>query len=130
MVNVPLPVSQLLAAPAPCTAADPMETLVGCNPVGPQTALAMRQTHVPLGWQTGGKCWISAQTWAQIKCRQGEPASLRHPGMRVVFERQQRWGKPGDREDKDARAGGGEYTASHLVASTRAGLRVAGPWLV
>lgn len=36
----PLPASQPLAAPAP----DPMGTLVGCNPAGLQTALAMRQS--------------------------------------------------------------------------------------
>lgn len=42
--DAPLPVSQLLAAPAPCTTPDPMGTPVGYNLAGLQAAPAARQS--------------------------------------------------------------------------------------
>lgn len=42
--DAPLPVSQLLAAPAPRTTPDPMGTPVGYNLAGLQTAPAARQS--------------------------------------------------------------------------------------
>lgn len=42
--DAPLPVSQPLAAPAPCKTPDPMGIPVGCSPAGLQTALVARQS--------------------------------------------------------------------------------------
>lgn len=49
--------------------------------------------------------------------------------MRVVFERQQRWGRPGKREGGNAGVGVEGEIESHLAADTGAGLRVAGSWI-
>lgn len=47
----------------------------------------------------------------------------------MVFERQQRWGRPGKREGGDVGVGGEGKIESHLAAGPGAGLGVAGAWI-